>query len=59
MSSIILYTFEDADGEEDTFQTSDAQEAERRGREHNLAVYANEYEYADRDLVWDFTEGGG
>lgn len=59
MSSIILYTFEDADGTEDTFQTSDAQEAERHGQENSLAVYANEYEYADRDLMWDFTGEGG
>jgi len=54
--TVTLYTFEDEYGEPDTFITDDPKEAKARGEQYAMAVYANEYEYADRELVWDFTE---
>lgn len=55
MATITLYTFEDADGTEDTFTTYDATVARERGEKYDMKVIANEYEWSDSEVVWDFT----
>jgi hypothetical protein len=55
--TITVYTFEDADGNpfNETWSTQDHVEAREYGQLHGLRVIANEYEFVDRDLAWDFT----
>jgi hypothetical protein len=55
MSTITVYTFEDSAGE-DTFTTQNPTEAKDRGQRYGMRVIANEYEYSDSEVVWDFTE---
>lgn len=60
MSSITVYTFEDADGNEvGTFQTQIAVEAKDYAQKYGYNVRANEYEYSDGYLVdeWQFAKG--
>jgi len=52
--TITVYTFEDANGE-DSFSTQDAREAKEYGARYGYRVLANEYEWADSDVAWDFT----
>ena len=52
--SLFVYTFEEADGTESTWSTQDPREAQDHGRKHGLAVIANEYEWADSEIAWDF-----
>lgn len=55
MSTIEVYTFEDARGEPDSYTTLDPQHARERAQRYGLRVVAREYEYADSETVWDFT----
>jgi len=56
MATVTLYTFEDRDGDEgSTFSTFSATEAKDHGERYALRVIANEYEYSDREVAWDFT----
>lgn len=55
MGTVTLYTFDDGEGQEDTFTTFNPKEAEDRARSQNLRCFANEYEYSDRDVAWDFS----
>ena len=52
--TITVYTFEDTEGAESTFITQNAAEAREHAREYDLLCYANEFEFADRELAWDF-----
>jgi hypothetical protein len=54
---VTVYTFEDADGAEQSFHTYQASEAEETARKNGWRVIANEYEYAVSAPVpeWDFT----
>ncbi len=55
MDSVEVYTFEDADGAPDSYTTYDPQEAKERAEKYGLKVIALSFEYADSELVWDFT----
>lgn len=55
MASIELYTFENASGVEDSFTTHNPKEAEERAIKYGLRVIAQIYEWADSEVVWDFT----
>lgn len=48
-----LYTFEDADGAEDPFQTDDLAAARDYARANRLVAYDNVFEYADRTVLTD------
>jgi len=54
MATVDLYTFEDADGCEQTFTTFSAREAKETADHNGWLCFANEYEYSDRDVAWDF-----
>lgn len=56
MSSIEVYAFEDADGNPDEFTTMDAREAKSYAIANNRKWIARQYEYADSELVEDYTE---
>ena len=56
MASVYLYTFENADGAEDTFSTFDFREARSRARKYEMRVISNEYEWTSSEVVCDFTE---
>lgn len=54
--SITVYTFEDKEGPGgDSFTTTDPDEARRRGQRYGMRVIANEYEWADQEVAWDYT----
>lgn len=57
MATISVYTFEDADGNEDLFNTDDAEAAKAYAMQNNLRVIDNEYEWSYSTPVteWDFT----
>lgn len=55
MAEITVYTFEDADGAEDTYTTQDPTEARERGQRYGLRVLANVYEWTEAPVAWDFT----
>jgi hypothetical protein len=59
MAEITVYTFEDAEGSEDTYQTQDPREAQDRGRRYGMRVIGNTYEWTDSDTAWDFTGNEG
>lgn len=61
MSTLTVYTFEDAAGCEDTFSTQDPRVAKERGQKYGLRVLANEYEWTEIVPVegWDFTTPAG
>lgn len=50
-----VYTFENADGVSDNYSTQNPTEARERGERYGLRVIANIYEWADSEMVWDFT----
>jgi len=52
---ITVYTFETADGAPMAYSMTDAAEAREHGRKFNLRVIANEYEFADSEVAWDYT----
>lgn len=54
--SVTVYTFEDADGTEDSYTTTNAHEAQARGATYGLRVIAHQYEWADSEVAWDFTD---
>ena len=57
MADVTLYSFENAEGEEDgTFTTFNADAAKERGQRYNLRVIAQTYVYDDSEVAWDFTE---
>lgn len=58
MATISVYTFEDADGNEQEYSTQNSIEAKEYASKYNLRVVDNEYEWSDSSLVaeWDFTE---
>lgn len=58
MASIEVYTFEDSEGMEDTFTTTDPTEARERARQYRLLVTVNEYEWSDSETFVDFREEG-
>ena len=55
MATITLYTFEDVDGTESTYTESDVDKAQMHARDFDLRVIANEYEWADSQVIFDFT----
>lgn len=55
MWEVEVYTFEDADGVEQTFTTQDAEEAKEYAREHGYRAVRNVYEFADSETLCDFT----
>lgn len=54
---ITVYTFESADGTEDTYTTMDTQEAGDRARQYGMRAIANTYEWADSEPLVDYTTG--
>lgn len=51
--SITVYTFE---GETyDDYSTQDPEEARERGQRYGMKVIANEYEFSDSEVAWDFS----
>lgn len=56
MGPITVYTFENEQGVEQTFTTQNPIEAREHGKLYGFKVIANEFEFADSDLAWDFTE---
>jgi hypothetical protein len=56
MSIITVYTFEDSEGGEDTFTTQKAIEAKDRGQRYGMRVIANDYEWTDSEVAWDFID---
>lgn len=54
MSTITVYSFQDAEGNDLTYETQDPREAEEFGRKNHALVEANEYEWADATTSWDF-----
>ncbi len=54
MATVTLYTFEDENGTEDSFSTFDGREARDRGQQYGMCVIANEYEWSDSEVAWDF-----
>jgi len=55
VSEIYVYTFEDADGSEDTYTTQDYQKAVDRARKYGLRIISNTYEWQDSELLDDYT----
>jgi hypothetical protein len=55
MSSIDVYTLEDAEGNEQMFETQDYEWAKTCATVDHLKVICNEYEYSDSYMVDDFT----
>jgi hypothetical protein len=55
MAELTLYSFEDAEGNEDTYTTMDPNEAREFARENRLKMIAQTYEYSDSVVVEDFT----
>jgi hypothetical protein len=53
-ASVELYTFEDEDGTETGYSTFSAQEAKEHGRKYHLRVIANDYEWQDSEVAWDY-----
>ena len=53
---ISLYTFEDSTGTPDTYHTYNVFEAEERARKYQQRVIANEYEWTDSEVIFDFTD---
>lgn len=53
---IELYVFEDEEGTLDTFTTLDADEARNYAQRNNRRWIAQTYEYADSEVVEDFTK---
>lgn len=56
MSTITVYSFENAAGPFGSFTTMDLDEAKEYARKGALKVIANEYEFADSELVEDYTD---
>ena len=52
---IIVYTFENKDGSEETFQTQSATEAEAHAAKYSLRCIANKLVFDDSEIAWDFT----
>jgi hypothetical protein len=55
MATITVYAFENEDGQEDTFTTTDPNEAKERGQRYSMRVIGHEYEWSDSETAWDFT----
>lgn len=55
MSSITVYSFENANGPFGSYTTQNINDAREYGRNNALKVIANEYEFSDSELVEDFT----
>lgn len=53
--TVTVYGFEDAEGTPDSFTTFDAIAARERAQQYRLKLIAYEYEYADSELIEDFT----
>ena len=54
MSTLTLYTFEDADGSEQTYSTTNTYEAREAAERNGWLAIANEYEWSDSEPAWDF-----
>ena len=52
-----LYSFEDANGSERGYWTTDAVRAREYAQQNGLRWIANIYEWTDSELVQDYTEG--
>jgi hypothetical protein len=55
MAEITLYSFEDAEGNEETFTTLNYDEAREHAIQHQLRLIAQTYEYTDQEMLWDYT----
>jgi hypothetical protein len=59
MATVTMYRFTDADGnEEGSFTTFEPREAQEYAMRAKCVCMAVEYEYADEEIAWDFTDGG-
>ncbi len=57
MSTITVYTFDDGnDGGEDCYQTQNPREAEEYALRYGKRCWANEYEYTDREVAWNYSQ---
>lgn len=54
--TITLYTFKSASGEEHSYSTQDATEADVYARRSGTRLYANEYEWANAEMIEDYTQ---
>lgn len=58
MDRVEVYTFEDAAGNEfGSYTTQDIREAREYARKYRLRIIARIFEYADSELVEDYTKG--
>jgi hypothetical protein len=55
MATITVYTFEDEQGAEQVFTTQNPIEAREHGKLYGYKVMANEFEFSDSEVAWDFT----
>jgi hypothetical protein len=53
--TITVYRFEDANGAEQMWTTQNPQEAKDYAEKYGYRCFAVEFEYADEEVVWDFT----
>lgn len=54
MATVTLYTFEDENGCEQTYTTFSPRDAEETAKGNGWLCIANEYEYSDREVAWDY-----
>jgi len=52
---VTVYAFASRDECLDSYTTTDPVEARQRAEQYGLRVIAHEFEWADSELVWDFT----
>jgi len=55
MFEIVLFSFEDAMGEQQKYTTRDAALAQAHARKHKLRCIRNVYEAVDAGIAWNFT----
>lgn len=56
--TVTVYTFEDASGVEQCWTTMNATEAQEHAFQHGYKCIANEFEWSDSEVAWDFTDTG-
>jgi len=54
---VYVYSFEDRDGNEESFQTQDHDEAKRFAEKYKLKMLCNTFKWSERETVLDFTGG--
>ncbi len=56
MTSVTLYSFEDANGTPMTYTTFNYRDAEETAQRNRWRIVAEEYEYSDSQIVADYTD---